>query len=114
MRRWGDLIGEIITKSSSLWRVDGEGEGDSLCFPLLDGKGDLKVMGTAKGFGEGGTGSLEVEEDELAPNAGVANHVPGRFIAFVRVTRNALLDEDEGGSIVRCMTRIGSNQDDRD
>jgi hypothetical protein len=42
--------GEIITKSSSCL-AEGEGEGDNLCLPLFDGKGDLNaVVETAKGF----------------------------------------------------------------
>lgn len=39
-----------MTKSSSCL---GEGDGESLCFPLLDGKGDLKDEGGwMNGFGE--------------------------------------------------------------
>ena len=91
------LIGEIMTKSSSpYWRVEGDGEGESLCFPLLDGNGDLNAMGdAAKGLGEArwvmrglGWEVMMVEVDvEVDPNAGAANQVPGRFRPFVRGTR---------------------------
>ena len=104
-RKWFDRIGEIMMKSSSVCRVDGEGEGESLCLPLLVGKGDLKDdRGAAKGFGEGGTGTFVMVEVELEldPNAGAANHVVGRFSPLVRGTRKALLDEEDG-SAVRCM-----------
>ena len=113
-------IGEIITKSSSPYcRVEGEGEGESLCFPLLDGKGDLNAMGeAAKGLGEArwvmrGLGwEVMMVEVEVDPNAGAANQVPGRFRPFVRGTRKLVLveaeeevedEEDWMGSAVRCM-----------
>ena len=48
-------IGEIMTKSSSYTPVrdDGDGEGDNLCLPLLDGNGDLKDEGGANEGAEG-------------------------------------------------------------
>ena len=71
-----------MTKSSSWCR--GEGEGDSLCLPLEDGKGDLKDAGGARnGLMEGlaaavrrGVDEDDAEDDE--PNEG-ANQVAGLF-----------------------------------
>ena len=50
---WGGRTGEIMTKSS-LCR--GEGEGDSLCLPFDDGKGDWKeeLFGNPNGLGDCG------------------------------------------------------------
>lgn len=44
-----------MTKSSSYTPVrdDGDGDGDSLCLPLLDGNGDLNDEGGAKDGADG-------------------------------------------------------------
>ena len=88
-------------KSSSVCRVEGDGDGESLCLPMLEGKGDLNVDGAAKGFGEGGTGTFVDGEDEDA-KAGVVNHVEGRFSPFVRGTRKVLLDDEKEGWSAEC------------
>lgn len=104
-KNWAERMGEIMMKSSSVCLVEGEGEGESLCFPLLDGKGDLNDDGpAANGLGDCGTGPFMLVE-ELDAKTGAANHVPGLLIPFVRGTRKALLEEEEeeDGSMERCM-----------
>lgn len=76
------LIGEIMTKSSSCL---GEGEGESLCFPLLDGKGDLKdAGGCIKGFGEFDPKVIldEDEDDSVLSEEPLTNQDPGLFSVF--------------------------------
>lgn len=100
-------MGEIITKSSS--RCLGDGEGDNLCLPLLDGKGDLNDE-TVNGFGIGlcATGPRDalddpsalnevfvLEDDEDAedlPKDWAPNHVVGLLSPLARGRRKELPD----------------------
>lgn len=100
--------GEIITKSSS--RCLGDGEGDNLCLPLLDGKGDLNDE-TVNGFGLGlcATGPRDalddasaldevfvLEDDEDAedlPKDWAPNHVAGLLSPLARGRRKELPDD---------------------
>lgn len=98
-------------------RDEGDGDGDSLCLPLLDGNGDLNddgggrfgADGTVNGFGlctakdvlnspeaddDDALDEVDAvrvdEEDELAARARGWNQVPGRFNPFPLGTLNGV------------------------
>ena len=95
-----------MTKSSSICRGEGDGEGESLCFPLLDGNGDLNDEEAAvKGFtGDCEAEAFMVDDGEMEAKVGATNHAVGLLKPLVRGTRKAVIDvEEEDGLAVSCM-----------